>query len=864
MGDPRAWARAKPAAAPLFRADWAPPDWLVKEVRLCLRLDPERTEVEARLALRRNGAHDRPIRLDGHGLTTLGLRLDGKALPPPARDEAGLVLCPRGDAAVVETKVLISPARNRALLGLAMFGETMVSQCEAEGFRRITWFPDRPDILAHFHVRLEADSRRFPVLLSNGHAGACGALPGGRHYAEWHDPWPKPCYLFALVAGRLESLEADHVTRAGRRVRLRLWAEPGEAARGAHALRALARAMAFDEETFGRAPDLDLHQLVAVHGFAFGAMENKGLNIFDARHLLAEPLTATDDDLARVSAVVAHEYLHNWSGNRVPIRDWFQLGLKEGLTVWREQCCTSAREAPEAARLHQVETLESMGPGEDAGPAAPSMRPESAADVRSLYNPAVYAKGAEIIGMMARLLGPGRFGGALVRYFERFDGRPSTIEDFLSCMAEAGLDPEGFERWVAAPGEPVVSVALSFDRLSGEAVLHLAQASPHGPPGAAPLPIPLDIALWSRDGRLLAGPMLHPMTQREDVLVFAGMDALPVVSVNRGHSAPVRVEPEGEAADLACLARFETDAVARRRAFVLLLARAVAARLEGGRAPEEDRLAELFPSMLAGWRADPAVAAALVAMPSLRRLGRRFPRLDPSALLSAKNLVAERLARAAGQELMDAWRECLPAQATLDERGAGRRALGNAALMWLAETGSAAAARAALLQFVRSAGLTGQAGALAALAHGNSPEREEVRLAWRARHAAAPQAMDHLRAILASAHRRDAVEDVAALAAELATAGGSPGSIQALFSAFGQNLPALFRPDGAGVRLLCEAAVALHARAPAVAPGLLRPLLAGPRLAPALARMVADEAARIARRPGLPARMARFLESLAP
>lgn len=851
-----------PPARQVARCDWTPPDWLVDEAWLRLRLDPERTEVEARLALRRAGPPGSLLRLDGGGLVTRSLRLDGVAAPLPPPGATRVELAPAGARALLESRVEIAPARNPAGLGLHLCGSILLSQCEPEGFRRITWFPDRPDILVRTHVRLEALRARFPVLLSNGNPGASGDLGGGWHFAEWHDPWPKPCYLFALVAGRLACLEDRFVARSGRAVALRLWAGEREVGRGRHALESLRRALAFDEAAFGREPDLDCHNLVAVPGFAFGAMENKGLTILNARHVLAEPQTSTDADLARVSSVVAHEILHNWSGARVPIRDWFQLALKEGLTVWREQRFAESLGEGPVARLREVEQLDELQPAGAEGEEALPARPETFADARELHAPAVYGRGAEIVGMIARTVGEARFRRALARFFDRFDGRPVTIEDFLGCMAADGLDPAGLARWYGVPGTPFVVVHTRWDKARGEATLHLRQAMPRAGRKVPPLPIPLDIALWSPDGRLLAGPVLHLMRGRAETLRFPGVDAEPVAAVNRGLSAPVRVVADTGADALLVLARFERDAVIRWQALGALAAGCIRARLGGGLAAEEAGLGALLTDLLADGAADPAVVARLVALPPLRRLAAGVPALDPEALLDARNGLGEALAAPLAGRAAEVWRACLSAQQSLDPADAGRRALGNAALAWLVETGGAEALRAAMVQHACAAGLTGQLGALAALSHRESGQRAEAIAAFRRRHADAPHALDQLRAVLAAARRPGAVEEVAALAGELADCGAGADSVHALFSAFAQNLPALFRADGAGVRLLLDEAARHAADQPLLAAGLVRPLRAWPQLAPPLGQMVQRELARLGRRPGLPRELAREVERL--
>jgi len=424
-------------------ADYRAPAWRVECIELDVDLGIDSTELHARLLLRADPAQDEPLQLDGVGLELLAISLDGQPLAPERYRYADGMLQVEGarDGSVLETRVRLQPAANTALEGLYLSGSReagfLLTQCEAQGFRHITFFPDRPDVLAHYTVTLRADRERFPVLLAGGNPDGAGELPGGRHWARFVDPHPKPSYLFALVAGRLEKLERDYRTADGRAVKLVMWSEANVIDRCHYAMDALERAMRWDEETYGRNYDLDVFHVVATHDFNMGAMENKGLNIFNAKYLLADPDSTTDDEYRAVEAVIAHEYFHNWSGNRVTCRDWFQLSLKEGLTVFREQQFSADMNSAPLKRIEDVALLRRAQFPEDAGPLAHPVRPAQYSEINNFYTATVYEKGSELVRMLAGRLGREGFRRGMDRYFERNGGRAATIEDFLAALGEA-------------------------------------------------------------------------------------------------------------------------------------------------------------------------------------------------------------------------------------------------------------------------------------------------------------------------------------------------------------------------------------------------------------------------------------------
>ena len=545
-------------------ADYRPPAWLVPEVTLDVRFDVDSTVIASRLTVRRNGSHRVPLALDGQDLETRSIRVDGVLVNAVPNGET-LLLPIAGDSALVEIEVVISPRANTRLLGLYGSDSLLVTQCEAEGFRRITWFPDRPDVLSLYTVRLEADAGQFPVLLSNGDRGAVETLPGGRHAVTWTDPWPKPCYLFAMVGGRLSALRDDFTTMGGRRVELAIWTADADAARCDHAMAALKASMAWDERVYGREYDLDQFNIVAVSEFNAGAMENKGLNVFNSKYILADAQTATDADFDAVAGVVAHEYFHNWTGNRVTCRDWFQLSLKEGLTVFRDQQFSADQGSAAVRRIDDVRALRAVQFPEDAGPMAHPIRPDHYVEIGNFYTATVYNKGAEVIRMLHTLLGADAFRRGTDLYFDRHDGAAVTCEDWLAAMEEAtGRDLRQFRRWYEQAGTPRVTVHAA--RAGRQLTVNLAQ-SLDATPGQAKKPLmhlPFRLAVIGRDsGRRIGDERTVELIDAETRLVFEDLDEPVLLSLNRGFSAPVTVVAATPRADLAFLASADDDPFAR-------------------------------------------------------------------------------------------------------------------------------------------------------------------------------------------------------------------------------------------------------------------------------------------------------------
>ncbi|WP_194745271.1 aminopeptidase N [Thermaurantiacus tibetensis] len=838
-----------PSAVPMPTrlADYRPPDWLVETVDLRFELDPRRTLVHARLAVVRNGTHDRPLVLDGEELELLALHVDGAPQPVPNDLSAGLRLAPAADRAVVETTSAIRPEGNTRLMGLYASGGNLCTQCEPEGFRRITWFPDRPDVLARFRVRLEADRTAFPVLLSNGNPGASGDLPGSRHFAEWDDPFPKPSYLFALVAGRLEAFRDRFVTRSGREVALAIWVAPDDVPRCAHAMEALKAAMRWDEEAYGREYDLDVFNIVAVHDFNFGAMENKGLNIFNARYILADPETATDFDLDAVAAVVAHEYFHNWSGNRVTCRDWFQLSLKEGFTVFREQQFTHWLGSPAVRRIEEARSLRAFQFPEDAGPLAHPVQPEQYLEISNFYTATVYNKGAELIRMMHRLLGADAFRRAADRYFAANDGKAATIDDFLAAMAAEGLDAERFRRWYRQAGTPRVEARL--EPAEAGTVLRLSQANPVAGADAPPLPIPLEVALLGPDGTRLAGPTLVTLAERETEVRFEGVTGPTLLSINRGFSAPVLLSPDPEPAELAILAAHDDDPFARYDALQRLMLLAMLRSIERGEPVGHDDVVAAVSSTLAGRDRDPAFVAEAILLPSEALVGDRMERVDPPAIHAAREALRRSILAGCEAALWEAFHAGSPDPRDLSPAAKGQRRLRGVALSALMATDAHEATAAAFLMFTDSRGMTDRMAALTALASSNAVERLEALRLFRAWHGSDPTLLDKWFAVQAGSTRADTLAVVRELAKDPAFDLANPNRARALLLGFTANQ--LRFNCAEGYAFVAEAALALDRLNPSVASRVAQALTRWKRMAPPLDAAMKAALERLAEAPGL-------------
>jgi len=866
---------------PVRLRDYSPPAYLVREVGLDFSLDPESTLVRARLRLERNPKHpdpDAPLVLDGRDLELLEMRLDGRSLTPgkdATIDAESLTIPGAGSTPLVETLVRVRPAENKALSGLYLSRGVLCTQCEAEGFRRITYYPDRPDVRAPFRVRLEADRERFPVLLTNGNVTEDGLLPNGRHYRLYDDPVPKPSYLFALVAGTLGCRTREARTADGRTVKLELYAEPERVGRGDFALEALALAMRFDEETFGRLYDLERYALVAIEDFNMGAMENKGLNVFNAKYLLATSETATDDDYEHILAVVGHEYFHNWTGNRVGIRDWFHLALKEGLTTWREQLFTARYGgSPVVRRIRDVRLLRARQFPEDAGPLAHPVRPPSYIAIDNFYTTTVYEKGAELFRLAATLLGEETMRRALDRYFARHDGEAVTLEDFRRALEEAsGRDLSSFQRWFDQAGTPRVRVRTRYDARRRRLDLSFAQRPPAPPRGPRPGPVvlPVRLGLLDRRGRTL--PFRDPATdalQEETTFVFETERArvrledvprAPLVSLFRGFSAPVVVERRIEEADLVTLAVSDPDGVNAWDAFQDIVLRTLR-RLADGEARSVERLARVVRRVL-GRDDDGALVAEMLRLPDAAWLAETLRPYDPARAERLRDRLRDEL----GRRLRDDWKALYErtrarGRYRTDRAEKARRALNNLALAYFAAGDHGPGLVCARTHYERADNLTDRLGALMAVNDGESAVRDALLADFRRRAEGEPVLLDLRIALEARAHGGDPLERVRRLLAEPAYVRTNPNRVQALLGTFTTaNLAAFHRGDGEGYRLVADELRVLDGLNPLVSARLAKSF-GNPGRLPARRRTVLATTLRALRASGVSRDLGEILDRL--
>ncbi|TAN02968.1 MAG: aminopeptidase N [Rhodanobacteraceae bacterium] len=840
---------AAPPAATVRLADYRPPAWRVTHVELRFELGIDATLVHSKLALARD--RDEPLRLDGEDVELVAARLDGRALQASeyALDAAGLTIHGARDGSVLELDVRIDPARNSQLCGLYLSGiharGFLLTQCEAQGFRRITFFPDRPDVLARYDVTLVADKTRFPILLAGGEEKESGELEGGLHFARFVDPHPKPSYLFALVAGHLEKIERAYRTADGRDVTLRLWAEADAIGRCHYAMDALERAMRWDERAYGRNYDLPVFNVVATHDFNMGAMENKGLNIFNSKYLLADPDTTTDDEYRRIEAVIGHEYFHNWSGNRVTCRDWFQLSLKEGFTVFREHSFCEAMHSPALKRIEDVATLRRVQFPEDAGPLAHPVRPAEYQAIDNFYTATVYEKGSELIRMIAGRLGAAGFRRGTDLYFSRFDGQAVTIDDLLAVLGEAnGVDLSAYLAWYAQAGTPELRAHGEYDAANRRYALTLSQQlSPT--PGQAhkrPVPIPVNVALFAGDGTPLelnadhATSRVLELTGTEQRFVFEHVPSAPTPSLCRGFSAPVQVVFDYTPAQLALLLRHETEGFDRWNAAQQLAARAFDEAFAGDstRAATDawlDALSALFAERA---NLDPALLADLLTPLTELELGARHPPFDPDAVHAAREALENALAARLGAALGTAYRELHAGETgALDQQAAARRRLKSRVLALLARHDSATGAELAFTQCRDARGMTDRLAALTALARVGAAQTDHALRLYRERFDGDALTLDKWFMLQATTPAHATLERVQALESDPAFTLANPNRVHALLGAFARANPVAFhRPDGAGHRFFADKLAEIDARNPQLAARLAKAFEDWARLEP--------------------------------
>ncbi len=833
---------------PIHLKDYRPPDWLVETVALDFSLHPTQTKVRAALKLKPNPDADAaPLVLDGDGLTLTALKLDGTPLPPESyvatTDSLTIPQVPNRPF-TIEIETLVDPTANTQISGLYRSNGTFCTQCEAQGFRRITYFPDRPDVMAIYTTRIDADKAEARVLLSNGNLIESGDLPGGRHYAVWNDPHPKPSYLFALVGGNLVHIEDHFRTMSGRDVTLRIYVEPSKQDRCGYAMDSLKRAMKWDEERFGREYDLDIFMIVAVSDFNMGAMENKGLNVFNDKYVLASADAATDADFANIEAGIAHEYFHNWTGNRITCRDWFQLCLKEGLTVFRDQEFFSDMRSRPVKRISDVRGLRAAQFIEDSGPLAHPVRPETYKEINNFYTSTVYEKGSEVVRMVLTLLGRKKFRAGMDFYFARHDGHAATVEQFIQCFADAsGCDMTQFMRWYSQAGTPKVTVAGRYDATRKTYTLEAKQSMPPTPsqPTKEPMVIPLALGLVGKDGRDF--PLTSQDAVEHGVLVlkepthtytFTGIPERPVLSINRGFSAPIKLNADLDKTDLDFLAAHDSDAFNRWQALqttaTQLLIGNAAALHAGKPLRNDDSLIAALAAILDDPKLEPAFVALALVPPGESDIANEIGRnIDPDAIHRARNALRAEIGVKLGPALVKAYeRMAVPGLYSPDAASAGRRSLRNVALDLLAAEGTPEGIALAVKQYENADNMTDRFAALSTLCFnispGNekrplnqAPERKQALADFYRRYAGDPLVVDKWFSLQAMVPQWQTLSAVVALSAHPDFSTSNPNRVRALIGAFAGNATQFNRADGSGYHFVAHMILELDEKNPQLA-----------------------------------------------
>ena len=857
---------------PVYLSDYQPPAYRVTHTELTFDLDPAATRVKARLLIERHPEADAnaPLALNGEQLKLISLAIDATPLDAAAYelDDEVLRIAQVPERFVLESEVEIAPQENTALEGLYQSNGMYCTQCEAEGFRRITFYPDRPDVMATFKVTVIGDQQQEPILLANGNPIERGELEGGRHFVTWEDPHPKPCYLFALVAGNLHSVEDHFTTMSGRDVTLQIWVEKENLDKTEHAMASLKRAMEWDEQAYGREYDLDLFMIVAVNDFNMGAMENKGLNIFNSAAVLTHPQTATDAAFQNVEGIVAHEYFHNWSGNRVTCRDWFQLSLKEGFTVFRDQCFSADTNSAPVKRIQDVSFFRTAQFAEDAGPTAHPIRPDHFIEITNFYTLTIYEKGAEVVRMLRNLVGEESFRRGSDLYFERFDGQAVTIEDFVGCMAEAsGEDFSQFMRWYSQAGTPDIDAHGEYDYVQGEYHLTLRQRTPATPgqPDKLPLHIPVrmglvgtksgqDLTLTLNGEKLGKDAVIH-LRDDEQTFVFTDVAEAPVPSLLREFSAPVKLHYPYSREDLAFLLTHDSDGFNRwdagQRLALLALDDLIAAHRNGVEKVMDSRVVDAFRALLSGPMSDKAVLAEMLTLPSEAYIAEQQPIVDVDAIHAAREFVRQSLAVALRDEFLAIYEANVTeeAYAPTPEQIA-QRSLKNVALSYLMSIEDEQGLALCESQFAADHNMTDVRQALTLLVHSDRDDLASPALkAFGEKWAHDPLVMDQWFTVQVSRPQPDVLERVKYLMQHPAFSLKNPNRVRALVGAFAQNRVNFHRLDGQGYQLLADVVIELNRLNPEIAARLITPLTRWQRFDETRQALMRSELERIKQQP---------------
>jgi len=822
------------------RHDYRAPDFTITDIDLTFNLDASTTRVTAISRVKKLGAEEAELRLDGEDLTLVSLEINEGAWPHYRLEEGALIVEQLPETFTMKIVNDIHPDKNTALEGLYKSGEALCTQCEAEGFRHITWYLDRPDVLARFTTTIIAEQTLYPYLLSNGNRIDGGQMEDGRHWMKWEDPFPKPCYLFALVAGDFDVLRDSFKTRSGRDVALEIFVDRGNLDRADWAMTSLKNSMKWDEERFGLEYDLDIFMIVAVDFFNMGAMENKGLNVFNSKYVLAKAETATDKDYLGIEAVIGHEYFHNWTGNRVTCRDWFQLSLKEGLTVFRDQEFSSDLGSRAVNRIDNVRIMRGAQFAEDASPMAHPIRPEQVIEMNNFYTLTVYEKGSEVIRMMHTLLGEENFQKGMQLYFERHDGSAATCDDFVQAMEDASnVDLSQFRRWYSQSGTPILSVRDDYNPELEQYTLHVTQRTPATADQKEKLPlhIPLDIELYDGEGKVI--PLQHNghpvhnvlnVTEEFQSFIFDNVYFQPVPSLLREFSAPVKLDYNWSDAQLTFLMRHARNDFARWDAAQSLLATYiklnVARQQQGQPLSLPLHVADAFRAVLLEENSDPALRALILSLPSENEIAELFDIIDPQAIADVRAALVRLLAT----ELADEWLAVYNAHQSTDYRiehaEIGKRALKNVCLGYLAFGDVELADKLVKAQFSKANNMTDSLAAMAASVAAQLPCRDELLLAFDERWHQDGLVMDKWFTLQATSPEPDVLNRVRALLSHRSFTLSNPNRIRALIGAFASANPSAFHAaDGSGYQFLVEILSDLNTRNPQVAARMIEPLI---------------------------------------
>ncbi|UYU33201.1 aminopeptidase N [Siccibacter colletis] len=823
-----------------YRHDYRAPDYQISDIDLTFELDAASTRVTAVSQITRQGAADAPLRLDGEDLTLVSLEVNDAPWQDYRLDEGALVLENLPERFTLRIVNDISPATNTALEGLYQSGDALCTQCEAEGFRHITWYLDRPDVLARFTTKLIADKTRYPYLLANGNRIAQGELDNGQHWVQWEDPFPKPCYLFALVAGDFDVLRDNFVTRSGRDVALELYVDRGNLDRASWAMTSLKNSMKWDEDRFGLEYDLDIYMIVAVDFFNMGAMENKGLNVFNSKFVLARAQTATDKDYLDIERVIGHEYFHNWTGNRVTCRDWFQLSLKEGLTVFRDQEFSSDLGSRAVNRINNVRTMRGMQFAEDASPMAHPIRPDMVIEMNNFYTLTVYEKGSEVIRMLHTLLGEANFQKGMQLYFERHDGSAATCDDFVQAMEDASnVDLSHFRRWYSQSGTPVVSVRDDYNPETEQYTLTISQ---HTPPTAdqaekLPLHIPFDIELYDNEGKVIplqkGGHPVHNvlnLTQAEQTFVFDNVYFQPVPSLLREFSAPVKLEYKWSDQQLTFLMRHARNDFSRWDAAQSLLTTYiklnVARHQQGLPLSLPLHVADAFRAILLDDQLSPALKAEILTLPSANEMAELFQIIDPVAIAAVREALTRTLAKELADECLAVYNATKLDEYRVDHADIGQRALRNTCLRYLAFGDAQLADKLVTTQYQEADNMTDAMAALSAAVAAQLPCREALLAEYDEQWHKDGLVMDKWFVLQATSPATDVLNTVRGLLNHRSFTFGNPNRVRALIGTFASSNPAAFHAeDGSGYQFMVEMLSELNSRNPQVASRLIEPLI---------------------------------------